>query len=130
MYIGLFKKRYTLRRFGEQTVADGYASAPSSEISVRLNVQPLSSDDLQALPEGDRAAKRVKSFGPERLTAADEQRGTPGDWLFYKRRWYECVSSLEWDHTLLSHFQSEFVMLPPPDQRDTPELEPEEVGGA
>ena len=125
MYIGLFKRPYTLRRHGEQSVTGGYASAPYSDITVRLDVQPFNPEEMMALPEGDRTVKRIKSFGPDRLTAADEFRGIPGDRLFYQGLWYECTSSVMWDHTILSHYRSEFTILPPREQGDPPF--PEEV---
>ena len=43
--------------------------------------------------------------------------GCRGDWLFYRGNmdpvghWYECVSSLGWDHTMLAHCRSEFVQV-------------------
>ena len=120
MNIGLFKRPHAVRRYGQQSISGGHASAPYSDSVELMNVQPLSSDDLQALPEGDRAVKRVKSFGKARLSAADDSAGTPGDRLFYDGKWYECVSSVGWLHTPLSHWRSEFVLLPHGDQGPPP----------
>jgi len=120
MYIGLFKKSYTIRQHKAQTVVKGYASAPYSDTLIRLNVQPLSSNELLALPEGERTVKRVKSFGPDKLTSADDFEGVPGDRLFYNGRWYECTSSVMWDHTILAHYRSDFVILPQREQMDAP----------
>ena len=121
MYIGLFKRQYTMRVYKEQTVSGGHASAPFKDIVVRLNVQPLTPDELMALPEGERTVKRVKTFGPEMLASADEYTGTPGVRLFYRGYWYECKSSVLWDHTLLSHYRSDFVILPQREQEPPPE---------
>ena len=108
---------------------------------VRLNVQPLTPNELMALPDGDRTVKRVKSFGPDRLSSADDLKGTPGDRLFYNGAWFECTSSVMWDHTILSHYRSDFTILPqkeqmPPPEPPTPpappvdpEPEPPEGGG-
>lgn len=124
MAIGLFKREYTLRRYGEQKIVGGYAAAPYTDTTAILNVQPLSSDDLQALPEGERSVKRVKSFGSEKITAANEYSNVSGDRLFYHGFWYECKSSVYWDHTFLRHYQSEFVILPPGEQEEPPEVLP------
>jgi hypothetical protein len=110
--MNIFRKLYTLRRFGEQTIADGHASAPHTDISVMLNVQPLNSDELQTLSEGERVVKRIKAFGDRQVSTANQYTGTPGDWLFYSGHWYECVSSVRWDHTMLAHYRSEFVLAP------------------
>lgn len=122
LYIGLFKRPYTIRQYGEQTITDGYPSSPYSDTMTRLNVQPLTPDELMALPEGERTVKRVKSFGPDKLKSADEFKGIPGDHLFYQGLWYECKSSVMWDHTILSHYRSDFVILPQREQDDPPEV--------
>lgn len=119
--IRLFKKPYTIRRHTEQTIVNGYASAPYSDFITRLNVQPLTPDELAALPEGDRTVMRKKSYGPDKLISADEFEGVPGDRLFYNGHWYECKSSVMWDHTILSHYRSDFVVLPQCDQMPPPE---------
>ena len=122
MNIQLFKKPYVIRHYEAQTVnADGYASAPYTDTAAMLNVQPLSPDDLMALPEGDRTVKRVKAIGKDRLASADEFTGTPGDRLFYQGYWYECKSSVMWDHTALGHYRSDFAILPPRGQEPPPE---------
>jgi hypothetical protein len=111
MAIGIFRRPYILRRFGEQTITGGYADAQYTEISVRLNVQPLSANELRALPEGERTIKRVKSFGAAKLISADTTAQTPGDWLCYDGEWYECKTCVHWLHTPLRHHEAEFVVL-------------------
>jgi len=121
MSIGLFKKSYTVRRHGPQEVIDGLTAAPYTDMTVRLDVQPLSSDELLALPEGDRTVRRVKSYGPDKLISANEFKGIPSDLLFYQGLWYECKSSVMWDHTMLRHYKSEFVILTESQQSNPPE---------
>jgi hypothetical protein len=118
--IRLFKKKYTIRRYDPQTIINGYAFASYTDFIVRLNVQPLTPDDLLALPEGERTVKRVKSYGPDQLQSADEFTGTPGDRLFYFGHWYQCMSSDFWHNTPLGHFQSDFVVLPQKEQEAPP----------
>ena len=120
MGIGLFKRPYTLRRYKPQAIKDGYAESEYTDIIVKLNVQPLAPNDYLALPEGERTVKRVKTFGFDQLTSADELSGTPGDRLWYLGAWWECKSSAVWDVTLLRHFQSNFVILPQRAQEAAP----------
>ena len=124
MNINLFKKKYTIRHYDPQTIEKGYASAPYTDSTIMLNVQPLSPNDLLALPEGQRTEKRVKSYGPDQLTSAEELTGIPGDRLFYNGWWYVCTSSVMWDHTPLSHYQSDFVILPQKEQDNPPGVAP------
>lgn len=129
MGLGIFRRSFVIRRFGEESIVDGYGVASFTDEVTSLNVQPLSKDELQALPEGERRVKRMKAFGDLVFTTADQSTGRRGDWLFYQGsmdpegHWYECVSSLGWDHTMLRHCRSEFVQVsqseatrvPPPD---------------
>lgn len=110
--IGIFRRKFTIRRFGEEEIVDGYGHTTYEDTTAYLNVQPLSADELQALPEGERRTKRLKAYGDYTFTTADQSNGRRGDWLLYYGHWYECVSSLGWDHTILSHCKSEFVEIP------------------
>lgn len=109
MGINIFRRKFLVRRFGEDEIIDGYSHATYEDFTTVLNVQPLSADELLALPEGERKTRRLKAFGDDILNTADQTTGRRGDMLLYNGRWYECVSSIYWDHTLLSHCKSEFV---------------------
>ena len=84
MLFGFFKHQYVARRLKPDTNCGGY-SAPGGheDFLVTLNVQPLSSDELQALPEGERSVKRIKAIGETKFKPADEETGTEGDRLHY-----------------------------------------------
>ena len=121
MAITIWRKPYVLRRHEPQTINDkGYASAPFSDMTVHLNVQPMGANDLLALPEGARTVKRIVAFGNDELISADEINGIPGDYLFYFGAWYECTSCVRWKHTFLRHFHSQFVILPQKEQPGPP----------
>ena len=117
MGLGIFRRPFVIRRFGEETVVDGYGVASYSDEVAFLNVQPLMKDELRSLPEGIVRTKRLKAFGDLVFTTADQTTGRRGDWLYYKGKmdtdghWYECVSSIGWDHTMLGHCRSEFVQV-------------------
>ena len=113
MNITLFNKKYWLRHFGEQKNIRGYLTAGRADRVVSLNVHPLSPDQQQALPEVERQVKRLEAHGTAELVVANDQTGTKGDLLYYHGDWYECVSAQLWDHTLLSHWNYQFVLVPP-----------------
>ena len=125
MPLGIFRKPYTVRRMGPQKVINGHASSAFADATFSLNVQPKAPDKHEAREEGDVTLKRVRAWGPGELASADELSGAPGDLLFYKGRWYECVSCVEW-HNLLGHYQSEFAALPA-DRQPTPPWPMEEA---
>jgi hypothetical protein len=123
MSFGIFRRMFKIRRFGEDEVIEGYSHTTYTDTMTRLNVQPLSADELLALPEGERRTKRLKAYGDLTFTTADVSTGKRGDWLLYDGRWYECVSSLNWDHTMLSHCKSEFVEVAEADDEDLKECD-------
>lgn len=58
MLFSFFKHDYVARRLKEDVYSGGYAAPGGHEdFVVTLNVQPLSSDDSRALPEGERTIK-------------------------------------------------------------------------
>lgn len=112
MNICIFNKKYIVRRFDEQEIYEGYVTAGHKDIQVSLNVHPLSSDQMLALPEGERRVKRLEGHGTDVLVVADQSKNQKGDLLYYHGEWYECVSAQEFDHTLLSHWNYQFVLVP------------------
>lgn len=129
MGFNFFRKRYTIRHFGEDEIIEGYAHTTYEDSEVMLNVQPLSGKELAALPEGERTTKRVKAYGDMIFTTGDQNMGRRGDWLLYHGHWYECVSSAEWDHTMLAHCKSEFVEIPASETMDDDVFTPDNEEG-
>lgn len=123
MNIRIFSELYWIRRFGDQKNIKGYLASPYTDFCASLNVHPLSTDQVQALPEGERKVKRLEAQGEVKLVAADEKLNRKGDLLYYHGDWYECVSSQVWDHTVLSHFNYQFVLVPT-DAAGSIDLEP------
>ena len=112
MNITIFNKKYWARRFGEQTNVRGYLTTSHTDFVVSLNVHPLGTDQIQALPEGERKIKRLEAHGTSVLRPSSQDRGEKGDLLYYDGEWYECISAVGWDHTILSHINYQFVIVP------------------
>lgn len=112
MNIRLFNKLYWLRRAGKQRLVKGYLVSGYEDITVSLHVHPLSTNQIQALPEGERKVKRLEGHGEIELHTGDEAENRKGDLLYYHGDWYECVSCQMYDHTILSHFNYQFVLVP------------------
>lgn len=125
MNIRLFNKNYWVRRFGEQKIIRGYECSSYEDFGISANIHPMSIDKIQALPEGARHMKYLEGHGETELQSANENTHTKGDLLFYQGQWYECTSCQLWDHTVLAHFNYQFVLVPR-DVSDTYDLsEPE-----
>lgn len=111
MNITIFNREYTVRRFGEQKTIRGYVATDYTDFTVSLHVH-AGSENIQAVPEGERKVRRLEAHGTDVLRAADHNGGTKGDLLYYNGDWYECVSAVLWDHTLLNHYNYSFVVVP------------------
>lgn len=135
MNIRLFNKDYWLRRFGEQREVKGYLTAGYQDYVVSLNVHPMGSDALQALPEGERSVKHLEAHGDYDLVVANKGANQKGDLLYYHGNWYECTASQLFDHTVLSHYNYQFVQVPLESRGDydianAPTGDPKEQEGA
>lgn len=123
MVLNIFKKQYTLRRFGETKLVKGRSRASYSDCMVMLNVQPLSMPELTALPEGIQRAKNIKAIGKVLIRTADENTGILADRLYYRGEWYECTGVDIWGNTpvgqteavfgLISSVETGDILLPP-----------------
>lgn len=109
--MNLFKKEYVLRKFGEQKIVNGYSLSPYTDHITKLNIQPLSADELMALPEGDRAVKRIKGIGKADIHTVNDYKGIPADRVFYKGCWYECEGSDIRDNTKIGQTSATFVIV-------------------
>lgn len=112
MNITLFNRKYWARRFGQSHDIRGYTYTPHEDFVVSLNVHPAGNDTIQAMPEGERKIKRLEAHGTDVLHPASQDSGEKGDLLFYHGTWYECISAVEWDHTILNHYNYSFVAVP------------------
>jgi len=110
--IAIFNKKYRVRRFDEERVVKGYFTASHRDFTVSIHVHPSGSDTVQANPEGARRVKRLEAHGTVILRAADQETGQKGDLLFYHGAWYECISAVEHEDTILSHWNYVFVIVP------------------
>ena len=107
-------------------VVEGYSTYKYEDMYVSLDVQPLSKDDIKMLPEGEHITKRMCAYSDFLLRASDQGKGTRGDWLYYRGgydpegHWYECISSVGWDHTMIQHCKSQFVQVSDPEAQRLP----------
>lgn len=108
--MNIWKKKYTLRRYNPQKSRKGYFTRNYTDTTVMLNVQPVS-DQTEVTTEGKRCPKMIKSYGTFPIRTEDVKRGIQADRLFFNGAWYQCESSVFWEHTPLSHYRSEFALV-------------------
>lgn len=104
MNITIFNKEYLMRRYE----ADGVTYTEKS-ISIHLHEDEHGSGQWS---ESQGTVRTLGGHGTEELREADLVAGTKGDRVLFRGRWYECVSSVLYDHTILSHYNYKFVVTP------------------
>lgn len=112
MILDIFKRPYTMRRFEKTQIVRGRPHAAYIDSTVRLDVQPLSSDDIMTLPDGMRRKKNVKAIGRIKLRTADEKAGTLADRIYYRGEWYECTGTDIWGNTPVGQTEAVFGLVP------------------
>jgi hypothetical protein len=106
-----FGDNYTLRRYGEDAVVNGYPTATYKDISVFLDVQVMSADEIiEAGGSGDKTM--LKTFGDFPISCSKQEEGVRSDQLLYEGRWYECMSSRLSKNTIIKHWTSTFELIP------------------
>ncbi len=108
--MNIWKKQYTLRRYNPQKRRKGYVTRNYTDTTVVLNVQTVS-DQTEVTVEGKRCPRRIKSYGNFPIRTEDVKKGIQADRLFFAGAWYQCESSVFWEHTPLSHYRSEFALV-------------------
>lgn len=117
-----FASNYTLRRYGEDKIVNGYPTAGYEDMTVSLDVQTLSDDEVIEAG-GSRDKMMLKSFGDFPIRTSKQEEGVRSDQLLYEGRWFECMSSRLSRNTILKHWTSTFELIPVSNNPDTEETE-------
>lgn len=115
MTVLLGTETLTRRRYGAQTI-DGATGRPATntptDASFTGSVQPASDDDMQTLPEGDRAREGLRIYTTTELRVADESSGLPADEVVRGSVVYQVRKLRTYGH-LLDHYRAIVVRRPP-----------------
>lgn len=109
--VAFFKKLYTVKRYEDSIIVDGVISSGYADIGkIPLDVQEESGSSSMD-EQGKRVTKNIRAFGQFPFRTA-ESPDIKGDLLKYKDQWYECTSCVHRHNTLLTHYDSSFVLIP------------------
>lgn len=113
MNIRLFNRSYTLRSFGESREIRGYMASGHTDRTVSIHVHPSGGDQVADRDgAGETVARSLQGHGEVEIKVSDRDAGTKADMLYFDGHWYECVSCEHWFHTLLTHYNYRFVLIP------------------
>lgn len=121
-----FAKDYTLRRYEKDSVINGYPTAGYADITVSLDVQTMSDDEVIETG-GSRDKMMLKTFGDFPIRTSKQEEGIRSDQLLYEGRWFECMSSRLSQNTILKHWTSTFELIPASINQETVNSEMEEA---
>ncbi len=109
--MNIWRKQYTLRRYNGQTYVNGYPVASYTERTTLLDVQP----DMNAATidiDGKRRVQRLTSYGDDPIITASVETGQRADRLFFEGEWFECDSSMWYEHTPIAHYTATWIRVP------------------
>ena len=109
--MNIWRKTYTIRRYAGQTIVSGYPVASYTEFTTLIDVQP----DQNAATidtDGKRRVQRLTSYGDAALLTENVETGQSADRLFFEGSWYECDSSMMYEHTPLAHYTCTWIRIP------------------
>lgn len=106
-----FRNPYVLRHFGDAEIVRGREKYTFEEDIIQADIQTSTRNNTMDI-EGADLTSRIKMWTDEQITPTDEDSGQLGDWIYYSGRWFQCISSLFAGNTLISHWVSEFDIVP------------------
>ena len=130
MPLGLWRKKHIIRRFnGCIEVRDGYAIPESyNDMIMLMDVQTTKKGHITD-ENGDYTLQRLKSFSDDEVMTASEAEKRRADCLWFQGKWFECLSSILSENTVLRHYTSEWIQClnqeEPPIDSDQAEKEEE-----
>lgn len=104
MNIQIFNRDYVMRRYAP----DG----SFVESTIHIHLYPEENGTSVPWAETEGIVRHISGHGMVPLREADIAGGTKADRVLYKGRWYECTSSALFDHTVLAHYNYQFIVLP------------------
>ena len=112
-------------------VQDGYAIPESyNDIIILMDVQTTKKGHVTD-ESGDYTLQRLKAFSDDEVMTASEAEKQRADCLWFQGKWFECVSSILSENTVLKHYTSEWIQClnqeEPPIDPDQTEKEEEET---
>lgn len=113
-----FARPQTIRRYSEPVIVRGYPTFPYSDLVFQMDVQ--TTDNVNATtPDGTISRQRLKVFCDDEICVENQAKQQKADRLFFKGKWFECVSCRLSENTMLRHYLATFVECL--DQEEVPE---------
>lgn len=101
-----FRKPQTITRTTAGAYVNGlFVPGTPSSITIQASVQPVTGEDIKALPEGRRLDDYVKVYTDSDLQVLQESTGKQPDKLSWRGHTYECISADVRQMSVINHFK-------------------------
>ena len=109
-----FRKPYTVKRTVAGSYVNGvYVEGAETTLTIQASVQPMSGNDLVAVPEGRRAADMVKLYtSTDLFSQGDAGSGQSPDRLVWLGKDYEISSKDVRQMGVISHYKMYAIKVP------------------
>ena len=103
-----FRKPIIVKRTGQGDYDAGgvWVEGIPAELSVRMSVQPLRMDEMDALPEGRRSSRAVKIYSDTELLPAEQTSGQNADQVRWQGKQWEIVGCDPYLMGVIPHFKA------------------------
>lgn len=101
-----FRKTQTIKRVTAGSYVDGvWVPGTESTFTIQASVQPMTGEDMKALPEGRRMSDHVKAYTSENLQVLGEVVGLQPDKLVWRGHDYECIQVDVRQMSVINHYK-------------------------
>lgn len=110
--IGSVGETIEIIRYLPDSVVDGRVEPKQIEsvVDVVASVQPMTSRELERVPEGMRTRGMVKCYSPVEIRAGDVNTGIPPDRIRHNGTVYEATKCDDWE-TVAGYYRVELVRV-------------------
>lgn len=102
----IFRKSLIIKRYSGGAYVHGiWSESAPNELTIRGSVQPVTSEDLQRLPEARRLFKLYRVYSEEHLKSVRENLENP-DIVVISGEDYEVIDVDDWSNGIIQHYKS------------------------
>ncbi len=102
-----FKKPITVTRTAPGSYVNGYwQPGEPTVMTIRMSIQPLRVDEMDALPEGQRSSRAVKIYSEAELLPTDQATSQEADVITWLGKSWEVIGCAPYQMGVIPHYKA------------------------